>query len=163
RAEIPPVPDVAALVKDYKGQAAVAEGEAFDPSPANILSRTTTAEASGLKITFLPKKTRGSAVFASLALHFGDEKSLMNRGTPADFAGAMLMRGTAKHSRQQLADELDRLKARAFVFGGAGQAVASIETTRENLPDVLRLVAEILREPTFPKEEFDQLKQEELA
>src|ERR1700730_16591377 len=31
RAEIPPPPDVAALVKDYKGRAVVAEGEAFDP------------------------------------------------------------------------------------------------------------------------------------
>jgi zinc protease len=164
RSEIPPTPDVAALVKDYKGEAAVAEGEAFDPSPANILSRTTTADVpGGLKITFLPKKTRGGAVFANLAVHFGDEKSLTNRSTAAEFAGSMLMRGTAKHTRQQIRDEFDRLKARAFVFGGADQAFASIETTRANLPDTLRLVAEILREPVFPKEEFDQLKQEQLA
>ena len=31
RAEIPPSPDVAAILKDYKGEAAVAQGEAFDP------------------------------------------------------------------------------------------------------------------------------------
>src|SRR5262249_17402484 len=33
RAEVPSTPDVAALLKDYKGEAAVAAGEAFDPSP----------------------------------------------------------------------------------------------------------------------------------
>ena len=58
---------------------------------------------------------------------------------------------------------LDRLKARAVVFGGPTQATFTIETTRENLPAVLRLVAEILREPSFPASEFDLLKQEELA
>nr|MBA2493140.1 insulinase family protein [Acidobacteriota bacterium] len=42
-------------------------------------------------------------------------------------------------------------------------AIASIETTRENLPAVLRLVNEILREPSFPQSEFDQLKQETLT
>ena len=45
----PPSPDVAAMLKDYKGEAAVAQGEAFDPSPANIESRTTrTKLANGL-------------------------------------------------------------------------------------------------------------------
>ena len=41
--------------------------------------------------------------------------------------------------------------------------MASIETTRENLPAVMRLAAEILREPSFPESEFALLKQEELA
>jgi zinc protease len=75
----------------------------------------------------------------------------------------MLMRGTTKHTRQQIQDELDRLKARASVAGGATQATVTIETTRENLPAVMRLVSEILREPAFPASEFEQLKQEQLA
>src|SRR6266566_1075232 len=41
RAEMPATPDVAALVKDYRGDTALAVGEAFDPSPANIEARTT--------------------------------------------------------------------------------------------------------------------------
>ena len=41
----PAAPDVAALLKDYKGDAAVAAGEAFDPSPANIETRTTRSRA----------------------------------------------------------------------------------------------------------------------
>jgi zinc protease len=31
----------------------------------------------------------------------------------------------------------------------------SIETTRENLPAVLRLAGEILKEPAFPETEFE--------
>jgi zinc protease len=40
RAIIPANPDVQSLVKDYKGKAVMAAAEAFDPSPANIDSRT---------------------------------------------------------------------------------------------------------------------------
>lgn len=163
RAEIPANPDVLALVKDYKGDAKVAEGEAFDPTPANIESRAVRASAAGIKYTFVTKRTRGNTVVADLTLHFGDEKSLMNRDTVGGLAGSMLMRGTAKHTRQQIKDEFDKLKARVSVDGSATSAVASIETTRENLPAVMKLVAEILREPSFPADEFEQLKQEQLA
>jgi zinc protease len=152
-----------AALKDYKGDATMATGEAFDPSPANIEPRTVRTDAGGIKLALLPKKTRGGKVVAQMTLRYGDEKSLMNRSTAASLAGAMLMRGTTRHTRQQIQDELDRLKARAFVFGGATQAFVSIETTRENLPAVMRLVAEILREPAFPANEFDLLKQENLA
>ena len=37
---MPATPNVAAEVKDYKGNAAIEAGEAFDPSPANIDART---------------------------------------------------------------------------------------------------------------------------
>lgn len=163
RAEVPAAPDIAAMLKDYKGEAAVASGEAFDPAPANIEAKTTRSTAGNLKVALLPKKTRGNGVFAALTLRFGDEKSLANRSTAAEMAGAMLMRGTAKHTRQQIQDELDKLKARVSVFGGATQAGVSIETTRDNLPAVLRLVAEILREPVFPATEFDLLRQERIT
>ena len=163
RAEVPATPDLTAALKDYKGDPTVAAGEAFDPSPANIDARTARSEAGGIKLALLPKKTRGGKVVAQMVLRYGDEKSLMNQSTAAQLAGSMLIRGTAKHTRQQIQDELDRLKARAFVFGGPTQATAIIETTRENLPAVMRLVAEIFREPVFPANEFEQLKQENLA
>ncbi len=163
RAEIPPVPDVLALVKDYKGDAAIAAGEAFDPSPANIEARTSRSTAGGLKLALLPKKTRGSTVVANLALHLGDEKSLMNRDTAGELAGSMLTRGTSKKTRQQIQDEFDRLKARVNIGGNATGVSVSIETIRENLPATLKLVGEVLRDPSFPATEFDQLKQEMLA
>lgn len=163
RAEIPATPDITAMLKDYKGDAAIAAGEAFDPSPANIESRTMRPVTSGLKMALLPKKTRGGAVIAQMVLRYGDEHTLMNRSTAAQLAGSMLMRGTTKHTRQQIQDELDRLKARVNVFGGITQTIVLIETKREHFTDVMRLAAEILREPAFPEKEFELLKQADLA
>ncbi len=167
RAEVPATPDVAALVGNYKGDAALSAGEAFDPSPENIEARlerrNAGATATGIRIALLPKETRGDTVNAALTLRFGDEKTLMNRSAAATLTGALLDRGTQKRTREQLKDEFDKLKARVNIFGGATQATASIETTRANLPAVMRLVAEALREPSFPENEFNQAKQEILA
>ena len=164
RAEIPATPDVASLLKDYKGETAVAQGEAFDPSPANIESRTKRSQLPvGLEIALLPKKTRGATVVASMTLRFGDEKSLMGKSTAADLAADMLPRGTTKHTRQQLKDAFDKLKARVGISGSATQATVSVETIRESFPEVMKLVAEMLREPAWPASEFDQLKQENYA
>ena len=160
RAEIPPLPDVAALVKEYKGAAAIAAGEVFDPTPANIDARTIVRELpGGMKLALLPKKTRGGTVVAQLSLRWGDEQSKMGRSAACGLASAMLMRGTTKHTREQLRDEFDRLKASVGVSGEG----ASIETLRPNLPAVLRLVAEVLREPAFPAGEFEQIKRSALT
>jgi zinc protease len=152
------------MLKDYKGGEALSAGEAFDPSPAAIEARTTrTTIPPGIKVVLVPKKTRGETVQVVMSFHFGDVKSLQGRGNDADFAGQMLMRGTTKHTRQQIHDESDRLKAQIGVFGGATGAQTSIEVTRANLAPALALAVEILREPSFPPSEFEVLRQETLA
>jgi len=163
RAQIPPKADVAAMLKDYKGDAAMAQGEAFDPSPANIEARVLRRTLpSGLKLSLLSKQTRGNTVNATIRLHYGSVERSGGLNPAAELAMQTLMRGTQKKSRQQIQDELDRLKARVNVGGDATGATASIETVRENLPAVLRLVAEVLREPAFPEAEFDQIKKLQL-
>ena len=80
RAEIPATPDLTAMLKDYKGNAAIEEGEAFDPSPANIDARTVRVTLpNGMKLALLPKKNRGGTVTAAINLHYGDEKSLFRK------------------------------------------------------------------------------------
>jgi zinc protease len=164
RATIPAAPEIAALVKDYKGDVAKEAGEAFDPSPANIDARTQRSSLpGGLKLVLLPKKTRGSTVVALLTLRFGDKQSLTGRNEAGAMTAAMLMRGSKKHTRQQIQDELDRLKARMTAFGGLENVGMSIETTRENLPAVLDLAVELLREPAFDAKELEELRRERLA
>ncbi|MBN2242826.1 MAG: insulinase family protein [Acidobacteria bacterium] len=164
RAEIPPVPDIQSMVKDYRGSAELSAGEAFDPSIENIESRTVrTAPASGLKAALLPKKTRGAAVHARISLHFGEADNLRNLNLVPDAAGRMLMRGTRKRSRQEIKDAFDRLQASVGISGSATGAAASLETKRENLPETLQLVAEILKQPSFPESEFEPMRQEWLA
>ena len=159
RAEIAGKTDLAAALKDYKGDAAMAAGEAFDPSPKNIESRTERYTLpSGMKVSLLTKKTRGASVHVDLRLHFGDLDGLKDKEIMANLAGSTLMHGTLKKSRQQIQDEMDRLKAQMRVAGGANTANASIETTRENLPAALRLAGEILKEPSFTESEFEQVR-----
>ena len=164
RAEIPAAPDLVTVFKDFKGNAAVSAGEVFDASPANIESRLRrVALPGGGKVMLLPKQTRGDTVSAVIRLSFGDEKSLAGQARIAQMTGQLLMRGTAKRTRQQIQDELDRLKARMFVGGGATGATVNIETVAENLPAVLELANEVLRQPSFPQVELDTLRQQALA
>ncbi len=164
RTEVPATPDFSSAVKDYKGNAAVEAGEAFDPSPANIDSRTIRVTLpNGMKLALLPKKTRGGTVSAALVLHFGDVNSVTGKGVAAQSAGILLMRGTAKHTRQQIQDELDKLKAQMGASGSATRATVSIRTVRASLPGALRLASEVLREPVFPESEFEQIRQANLA
>lgn len=163
RTEIPETPNVEILVKDYKGKAAVSEGEAFDPSPENIDNRTSKGVAGGVKYAMLPKETRGDVVTARMTLRIGDEQSLMGKATISDLTASMLDKGTTKHDRQAIQDELDRLKARVSVFGSGATIGVNIEAERDKLPEVIKLVGEMLKSPAFPEGEFDKLKQENLA
>jgi zinc protease len=157
---IPRAPELNTLLANLSNVNDVAAGEAFEPTPANIEARIIRHSLpSGMKLAMLPKKTRGGRVFAQLGLQWGDEASKSNRNVACSLASAMLARGTRKHTRAELRDELDRLRANVSVSVDG----ASIETVRANLPSVLRLAAEMLREPSFPADEFEQVKRQLLV
>jgi zinc protease len=158
RTAVPGVPDVAAEVKSYTGKQTIAQGEAFDASPANVDQRAVRFTApNGLKGALIAKKTKGGMAAVHLTLRFGQAPALQNKAATPGLTGAMLMRGTLKHSRQEIADAFDKLKAEVSVNGGATSANATINVPRENLAATLKLVAEVLREPAFPAAELDTL------
>jgi zinc protease len=164
RVEIPPAPDIVALVTGYEGRAAVAAGEVFDNSPRNIQDRTRTVTlGDGLKVALLPKKSRGNRVSAELMFHFGDEQSAAGRMDAASFAGNLLMRGTSTLTREQISQRFDDLKARVSVVGGGQTAYIGIDTDRDNLLPALRLAAEVLRSPSFPDDEFEQIRSQSIT
>jgi zinc protease len=164
RAEIPAAPDDAARFRDYKGGAAIQQGEVFDPTPQNVEGRVIRATLpNGLKLVMFPKKTRGGTVVAAMNVRFGDEKSLFGKSTAGSMTGALLMRGTTSKNRQQIQDETDRLKAQMSVSGGVDSASANIRTLEANLADSLRFARELLREPSFPESEFEQIRQQRIG
>src|SRR5439155_566457 len=137
---VPPTVDVAALVKDYKGDAAATAGETFDTSIANLDARTQRFTLpNGLKVALLPKKTRGEAVSFQLSMHFADEKSAFGKQADGQFTGSMLTRGTTKKGRQEIDDTFDKLRAKVSANGNETGASASGQTFRKELPDTLRL------------------------
>jgi zinc protease len=155
RADVPAAPSVAEVLKEYKPAQAIADGEVFDPSQANIDARTQRSQIGGLKVALLPKKTRGETVSVNLDLKWGDEKSLFGKKTASELSDAMLMRGTTTLTREQLADEFSKLK----ISGGPTQ----FQTTRANLPAALKLIASVLKQPRFDPAEFERLRKEALV
>jgi zinc protease len=161
RAAVPETPSVEAMVKDYRGTKALAAGEVFDPTPANVEGRVQRLQLPvGLKIALLPKKTRGEAVVARLNLHYGNEESLKGHTSATQFMAQLMERGTAKYDFQAIQDELNRLGARMRAGGQLGTATFSIEAKRKTLPEVLRLLGEVLRQPSFPADQFGALQRE---
>jgi zinc protease len=164
RAPAPVQVDLAPLVAGYKGDAAVAQAEAFDPTPANLDARTQLATLpSGLKLALLPKGTRGGTVQARLTLRFGDEMSLRGQAMAVAAMGALIDKGGAGLSREQIRDAFDQLRAQVgFSAGGQGLSVG-ITTVRAHLPAVIALVGRLLREPAFPADALDERRRQQLA
>ena len=138
----------------------MAAGELFDPTPENIEKRVRRSVQGPIKTALLPKKSRGEAVDVSMTLRYGNADSLKGQTTAAEFLGSLLERGTTKHTFEQLQDELNKHQISLSVNGGVGQLSVSIQCKRETLPRVLELLREVLREPSFPKDEFDILKRQ---
>jgi zinc protease len=161
RAPAPARVDVAALLKGYTGDAATAVAEAFDATPAHLDARTQVFSGpAGLRVALLPKGTRGGAVQARLRLHYGSADTLKGQATTAALMAGLLDKGGAGMTRQQIADAFDRLRA-SVGFSASGQVLTvQISTRREQLPEVVALVARLLREPGFeaaPLEEARRL------
>ena len=156
--------DVPAQVKDYKGDPGAALAEAFDPTPANLDARSQNAQLPvGVKITLLPKGTRGRAVHAKLALHFGTEKSLFGQEMVASLTGGLVDKGGAGLTRQQIADQFDKLQAQVSISGTGESLHASISTKRDRLPAVIELLGKLLRQPAFEAGPLEEARRQWLA
>jgi len=180
RTVVPETPDLENLLKDYKSTVTISRAEAFDPTPANIEGRVVRSKlANGMKVVMLPKKTANDMVAATIELRFGDANTLKGQNAAAQFAGALLNSGTKTKTRQQLADEMQKLNARITVSGGGGggfggrgggggrggfgggggisSANANLTAPAGTFVAAMRLAVEMLKEPAYPADEFDRM------
>jgi zinc protease len=164
RATIPEVEDLATKLAAYEQVGSDrAAGEGFEATPANIHERLDVRQLSnGMTVAMLPKSTRGNRVTGNFVLRLGTEDSLRGHRVPGNLVPAMLMRGTSERDRQTLQDEINELQASVSVYGNVTRGIARIETRREQLDDVLGLVAEVLRRPAFNRHEFEELRRQRL-
>jgi zinc protease len=151
------------MLKDFKPAAAGAGVEVFDATPANLEARTQRFEVAGIKVALLRKGTRGGAVRASFVLRFGDVASLSGQDEVDDAVAAMLEKGTPTRSRQQIQDELDRLKTEFGFSSAPGRLSVTVSSRREHFAGAITLLADLLRNPSFPPEALDELQRQSLA
>ncbi len=175
RAEIPVVESIAELVNNYRGGTAMESGEAFDPTPENLDARTKTLNVNGLKVALLQKENRGETVAVTVTLRYGNEDSLRDKTVAAGLLPGMLMAGTTTMNRQELQAKMTELGVRISAGGGggggrgrrgggggrggsAGSLSFSVEAKRSSLAPAIKLLGEILRQPSFPEDDFEQMK-----
>ncbi len=163
RAPLTEAPPIAELVKNVGPGEPPVLGEQFAATYDNLKARTERTMAAGIKIAFLPKRTRGAKVHLALALHWGDDKALQGKSMAGQLLAPLMLRGTTKKSEQALRDLEDQLKAHLSITSDATGLKLEIETVRANLPAVLDLAAEILTTPSLPDKEFEFVRQTELA
>ncbi len=164
KTEVPQTPELAKMIGDYKGRGQIALGEAFEVTPANIQARTSILNLDcGAKAALLPKKTRGNSVNFRLTLRYGTPETLADHVKACELMPSMMTRGTKKYNRQELQDALDKQRASLGASGGPGSVTFSIESKRDNLPAVLELLQQVLREPTFPEEELGIIQRAQVA
>jgi len=164
RIAVPATPSIKDMVEGYQGREQVAEGENFDPSPENIDARTTHAETgAGMQVALLPKKTKGESVVIDVSLRFGDAETLQGKVTAAEFLPELMTRGTKEMSYEDLQDALTANRIKLSASGQRGLASFSMQTKRGNLPEAIKLLKQILREPSLPEDQFEVLKRETLS
>jgi zinc protease len=163
RVTIPGTVNIAQTANSYVPKAEVSTGEAFELTAANLLKRSERTKINGLTVTLLPKKNRGETVVAQISLSLGTTQSLGDQKLVNSYVTAMLNRGTRTLTRQQLRDKLDSLKAQVSISGSANQTTISIETLRPNLPEVLTLMGQMLKDSAFDEKEFAQIQQQSIT
>ncbi len=164
RIEIPHAKNIDSLVKDYKGRESLGTGEAFDVAYGKIQERLDSGKlGNGINYGFIKKSNRGNTVNLSFSIRNGDEKSLANKGVVPSFTANMLNKGTVTKTRQQIEDELSKLKSSIYFGARNGNVYVTLSSTEENLMPALHLMSDMLKNPAFSAAELEKLKTEELS
>lgn len=158
RTVVAETPDIAKLLNGYKGKEVAAQKANFENTIENIKRNTEYGVlANGGKYALLEKPTKGDKITASVILRFGDEKSLNNKSEIGGVLAEMLYSGTTTKTKEQIADELDRIKTSISFSGGSTSLSININTDKKNLPAALALLDDMLQNPKFDAKEFDRI------
>lgn len=152
------------LVTSYKGREDMGTGEVFDVSFDNIQSRLDRGKIlDHINYGIINKENRGEVVNINFVMRNGSVDDFMNMGMTPNFTASMLNKGTKSKTRQQIQDELSKLKSSIFFNARSGNVYANITSTKKDLMATLVLMEDMLKNPSFDDAELEKLKTERLA
>jgi zinc protease len=129
------------------------------PGPGNII-RTTLQNG----VVILVRENRASpSVVLTGYLKAGGLDETEDTAGLAHFAAGSLMRGTARRSFQQIYESIELIGASLGVGAGKERTTFHGKALAEDLRLLLDLLAEVLRQPTFPEEEIERYRSERLT
>ena len=128
-----------------------------EPPP---LAHTTHTLDNGLKVMVVPNH---EVPFVSVTLGLLAGAWTEDKPGTASMALDMITKGTAKHDEAQLADELGTYAVSLSGSGGMDSSTVTTNCVTDQLDRAVRLLGEVVREPTFPADEFDSTRKQTLT
>lgn len=159
RAPAPAPLDPAAFVQGFAFKENGDASAAFDFSPASLQRQAVLhTSAGGVHTAVLNKPIRGGLVHFQMHLRLGDLPSLAGAEFAGNLAGAALLYGTDRMSRQQIDDALVRLGARLQVNLQADGGTVGFIVKKEQFAATLELVAHVLQRAAYPDDQIEQAR-----
>lgn len=164
RAEIPKPPSLDEELKDYTGRKVISSGEVYDNTVTNIKNRVVeTVWPEGTQVIVYPKKLRGEEIIIKMSFPVGSAQSLSDKGIALGYIGAMIKMGNAQYTKEQIATKLDELKSSISFNSGVNGIDIYISTDKNNVKKTIKLLSELLINPSFPESEIKIFKRAMIA
>ena len=130
---------------------------AFTP-PTPLRSRLD----NGLEITVVEQPGLPIVAFG-IMLHGGATKDPENLPGLSSFTGQMLSEGTSSRTSQEIAAAFDYIASGVSTDVRREYTLLATETLSKHWPAALELVADLVKNPTFPEHELERVRREQLT
>ncbi len=157
--EVHPFPKLEAKGPGVDRSSLPAVGELPEPSFPELQTATL---PNGLKIV-LAERRAVPLVEMELLVDAGYSSDTPETLGRASLAMAMLDEGTKTRTALQISDELQKLGAELATGSSLDASFVSMSALKEKLAESLELFADVILNPTFPEQDFDRLKKQQLA
>jgi len=134
------------------------------PAPPRQVHIPTPAEATlpnGLRVIVVEKHDV-PLVAARLLVTSGSESDPEGLPGLADMTATLLTKGTKSRNAEQIAREVEALGATLESGAGWDNSFVAVSVMSSKLPKAMGYMADVVRNPTFPSEELERERQQEL-
>jgi len=143
--------------RDEANKNASAVSNPLESPKSKISDNISTSKVNEIKLITAKTGVKDVVTFTG-SLVAGDYFSPESNAAIADLTGYMLDKGTEKYNKFQLAEKLENLGAELSFSVGAQTVDFNGKCLSKDIDEVIELLAEQLRKPTFNQEEFEKLK-----
>lgn len=131
------------------------------PRQVNIPTPSEKTLANGLRIIVVQKKGL-PLVAARLLVKTGGEADPADHAGLADMTATLLVKGTTTKSSEEIARGVEALGATMESGGGWDASSVNLSSLSTNFSKALAYVADVVRNPTFPKSEIDRQRDQDI-
>lgn len=127
------------------------------PKDFTLPKKSTFTLPNGLTAVLVPYGTLPKAT-VSVVVFSGNLNEKENEVWLADITGDLMKEGTTSRSAQQIAEEAAGMGGSVNISTGLDQTSFSGDVLAEFTPDLVKLLADIVRNPRFPESELARIK-----